>query len=47
MILKGQLDIKGKVVLNGKNYWTHYRKMPNILCSIKLIKVTQINVPET
>jgi len=47
MILKKKSDGKGKMVLNGKNYWTHYRKMPNVLCLTKLVKVMQINVPET
>jgi hypothetical protein len=47
MNLKGKLDVKGKLVLNWENYWTYYRKIPNILCSIKVIKVKQINVPET
>jgi hypothetical protein len=47
MILKKKFDGKGKMVLNRKNYWTHYRKMPNVLCLTKLVKVTQINVPET
>jgi len=47
MNLKGKLDVKGMLVLNGENYWTHYRKMANILGSIKVIKVKQINVSET
>jgi hypothetical protein len=40
MILKEKLDAKGEMVLNGKYYWMLYRKMPNILNSIKLIKET-------
>jgi hypothetical protein len=47
MILKEKLDATGEMVLNEKNYWTLYRKMPNILNSIKLIKETQINIPGT
>ena len=44
-ILEEILDEKGKMVVDGKDYWTQYRKMLNGLCSIKLIDVTQINVP--
>jgi hypothetical protein len=47
MILKKKLDEKGEMVLNGKNYWTLYRKIPNILNSIKLIKETQIDISGT
>jgi hypothetical protein len=42
MILKKKFDGKSKIVLNKKNYWTHYRKMPNVLFLTKLVKVTQI-----
>jgi hypothetical protein len=47
MNLKENSDEKGEMVLNGKNYWTIYRKIPNILNSIILIKEMQIDIPAT